>query len=290
MKKALKILSVLVVLALMIASVFFYSIYISVDRVKLNYTTLSSAKIPEEMNDIRIAYVTDIKYGSFMTKDRLTKMINKLNEAGCDIVLFGGDMFLEPATNAPDSDAAGAVTEILKSIDAPLGKFAVLGDQDLVNEETKTLVSNVLYNANFEIITNTSVRIRNHSNASIDLIGLDSLINGNPDEAAAFSTISENEFNIVLTHCPDMITKANFNTNYTDVMLSGHSLGGQIYLPLIGPMRTIEGAKKYPHGTYTINNTKLFVSNGLGTEGIDMRLFAPPEILMFRLQHTTTQS
>ena len=98
MKKLLKILSVLVILALLLAGVFFYSIYISVDRVSLNYTTLTSPKISADMNDIKIAMISDIKYNGFMGKDRLTKMINELNDANCDIVLFGGDMFDNPAT------------------------------------------------------------------------------------------------------------------------------------------------------------------------------------------------
>ena len=285
MKKLLKFLSVLVVIGLILAGVFFYSIFISVDRVELSYTTLTSTKIPEDMNDIKIAYLSDIKYNGFMNKDRLTKMINELNKAGCDIVLFGGDIFDAPAQKQPDSEAVKEVTQILKSIDAPLGKFAVLGDQDQVNDDIKNTVSNLLYQADFEILNNSAIRIRNHTKDSITLIGLDSIINGNPDPDAAFKSISEDEYNIVITHCPDTIANAEFNINYTDTMISGHSLGGQIYLPVIGALKTKEGATQYNHGSYTINKTKLFVSNGLGTEDIDMRMFAPPQILMFRLQH-----
>lgn len=285
MKKLLKILSVLVVIALIMAGVFFYSIYISVDRVSLNYTTLASPKISKDMDDIKIAMISDIKYNGFMKKDRLTKMINQLNEAGCDIVLFGGDMFDEPATHEPDSAMVKELTDILKSIDAPLGKFAVLGDQDQVNENVKNIVSDILYQSNFEILTNQSIRIRNHTKNSITLVGIDSLINGNPNPDSAFKGISEDEYNIVLTHCPDLISNADFNSNYVDAMFAGHSLGGQICLPLIGPLKTFEGAKSYTHGMYTVNKTKLFVSNGLGTVDIDMRLFAPPEIMIFRLQN-----
>ena len=272
-------------IALILAGVFFYSIYVSVDRVKLSFTTLASTKIPEDMNDIKIAYLSDIKYNGFMKKDRLTKMINKLNEAGCDIVLFGGDIFSDPASHEPDSEAVKEVTDILKSIDAPLGKFAVLGDQDQVNDHVKTIVSQILYQSNFEILDNSAIRIRNHTLDSITLIGLDSLINGEPDPATAMKSISEDEFNIVLTHCPDTITNTALNTNYIDVMVSGHSLGGQIYVPLLGGLKSADGASKYNHGTYSVNKTQLFVSNGLGTEDIDMRMFCPPEIMMFRLHH-----
>ena len=170
--------------------------------------------------------ISDIKYNGFMGKDRLTKMINELNDANCDIVLFGGDMFDNPATKEPDSAVVKELTDILKSIQAPLGKFAVLGDQDQVNDDVKNIVSDILYQSNFEILTNQAIRIRNHTKNSITLVGIDSLINGNPNPDSAFKTISEDEYNIVLTHCPDLISSADFNSNYVDAMFAGHSLGG----------------------------------------------------------------
>ncbi|MGX8851363.1 metallophosphoesterase [Amedibacillus sp. YH-ame10] len=289
-KRLLKIVSVLILLALVVAGVFFYSIYISVDRVNLSYQNLTSTKIPTEMNDIKIAYISDIKYNSFMNKERLTSMISELNDTGSDVVIFGGDMFDTPDKKAPDSTITAEITEILKSIDAPLGKFAVLGDQDLVNEETKTLVSSILYNSDFEIITNTIVRLRNQSNSSISLIGLDSLVNGTPDVASAFSKINNDEYNLLITHCPDLLKNNDINTQYIDTAITGHSLGGQIYLPLFGPLHTVTGAEKYNHGTYDINKMTLFVSNGLGTTETDMRLFAPPQILIFKLHHGTNKA
>ena len=125
-KKLLKIVSVLILLALIVAGVFFYSIYISVDRVNLSYQTISSSKIPEDMNDLKIAFISDIKYNEYMNKERLTSMISKLNTTGADVVIFGGDMFSNPQTKAPDSQMSKDLTTILKSIDAPLGKFAVM--------------------------------------------------------------------------------------------------------------------------------------------------------------------
>lgn len=286
-KKLLKIMSILILLALIVAGVFFYSIYVSVDRVNISYQNIASSKIPEDMNDLKIAFITDIKYNEFMNKNRLTKMINKLNDTGADVVIFGGDMFSDPDKKAPDSQMQKDLTTILKGIDAPLGKFAVLGDEDEVDNTTKKLVSSILYDSDFEVLTNTSVRIRNKSDSSITLVGLDSLINGTPDAGKAMKKISEKEFNILVTHCPDVIKTSELNTQYINLIMTGHSLGGQIYIPIIGPTRSIKGAQTYNHGEYTLNNgTRLFVSNGLGTKGIDMRFMAPPQILLFRLQNS----
>lgn len=284
-KRLLKLVSILVLIAIVIAGVFLYSIYVSVDKVSLNYETLSSTKIPTSLNDTKIAFISDIKYNEFMDKERLTTMINEVNEAGVDIVIFGGDVFRDPLHNKPDSQDIRDLTKILKSMKAPLGKFAVLGEEDLSDKTVKSKVESLLFNSDFEIITNTNIRIRNDSSTGINLIGLDSLLKGNPNTDKAMKKITSDSFNILVTHCPDSINDNDLNSKYIDVMLSGHSLGGQIYIPILGSLHSIDGAKSYYHGNYTINDTTLYVSNGLGTTEMDMRLFCPPEVLIFRLQH-----
>ena len=251
----------------------------------LSYQTISSSKIPEDMNDLKIAFISDIKYNEYMNKERLTNMISKLNTTGADVVIFGGDMFSNPQTQAPASQMSKDLTTILKSIDAPLGKFAVLGDEDLANDKTKKIVSQILYDSDFEILSDTSIRLRNKGDSSISLIGLNNMLNGDPQPDRAMKKVSEDEFNILVTHCPDIVKTSGINTKYLNLIIAGHSLGGQIYLPLLGPLHTMEGAATYNHGSYDINGTSLYVSNGLGTKDIDMRLLAPPQILVFRLQH-----
>lgn len=286
-RKLLKIVSVLICIALVIAGIFFYSIYISVDRVSLSYETISSNKIPESMNDITIAFISDIKYNEFMDKTRLSNMISKLTTTSPDIVIFGGDMFSEPDKNVPDSQMSKDITTILKSIEAPLGKFTILGDQDNVNEDVKKIVSQILYDSDFEVLSDSAIRLRNENSDSISLIGLNNLINGDPKPENAMKNVNENEFNILVTHCPDAVSKSGINLEYIDIALAGHSLGGQIYLPVLGPIYTEEGATTYNRGQYDINGSKLYVSNGLGTSKIDMRLMTPPQVLIFRLQHTS---
>lgn len=286
-KKLLKMLSILLLIALLIAGVFIYSIYISVDKVTLTYESIASPKIPTSLNNAKIAFISDIKYNEYMNKERLTKMMEKLNGEKVDVVIFGGDIFSNADKKAPDSQSVREVTTILKNIKAPLGKFAVLGEEDLVNKDNKTKVTNILFNSDFEILTNANIHLRKESNSSINLIGIDSLINGNPKPESAMNKISDTSFNILISHCPDIVNDVDINIKYIDLILSGHSLGGQIYIPIIGPLHRIDGAKSYNRGTYDIDGTTLSVSNGLGTKDIDMRLFSPPEILIYRLVHST---
>ncbi len=91
----------------------------------------------------------------------------------------------------------------------------------------------------------------------------------------------DNLYTIVLTHEPDN-TKKIIN-NKPDLILAGHSLNGQIRLPLIGGLKKFESAKKYSNSKYKINDTTLFVSNGLGTTNQEFRLFNHPSINFYRL-------
>lgn len=283
-KRILRIFSIILLLFLCISGIFLYGIYVTVENVTLTYQTMYSDLIPDSMVDKTIAYISDIQYNEYMNKERLTKMIDKYNKSSADIVIFGGDLFSNPDQNPPDSQVVLELTEILKTIKAPLGKFAVLGESDQVNDETKAIAEQILFDSDFEIITNSSVKVRNNDTYGISLIGIDSEINGSPEPDLAFQNISEDTFNIMVTHCPDTVNRNDINIQYLNLILAGHSLGGQIYLPLLGPLQRSEGAHSYPHGLYNISGKTLIVSNGLGTKNYDMRLFAPPQIIMIRLQ------
>lgn len=284
-KKLLKIVSILLLMSLCAAGIFFYSIFISVERLNVQYETITSTKIPIDLHDVKIGFISDLEYNHFMNKERLTNMIRTINAAKPDVIIFGGDIFNLPLTYVPDENIKQEITQLLKTIQAPLGKFAVYGEQDKIDETTLDMVSDILYASDFEILTNTSVKIRNGSSASVTLIGLDSLINGTVDFTQAFNNVSSTDFNILAAHCPDTIVTEGFPNSSVDLMLAGHSHSAQIYIPLLGSISSDEGAKRYNHGKHTIQGTLLHISNGLGTSTMDMRLFSPPQMLVYRLQH-----
>lgn len=283
-RKLLKIVSTLLFIALCIAGLFFYSIYVSVERLNVQYEVISSTKIPADLHNVKIAFISDLEYNRFMDKERLTNMITTINTAKPDVVIFGGDIFNLPLTYVPNDATKQEVSQLLKDIDAPLGKFAVLGEQDNVDENIRTMVTDILYASDFELINNTSIRIRNGTSESVTLIGLDSQLNGTIDIDKAFNNVSPEEFNILVTHCPDTVTLEELPKTNIDLMFAGHSHSSQIYIPFLGPLSSEEGAIRYNHGKYLINNLTLHVSNGMGTSTMDMRLFSPPQMLVYRLQ------
>lgn len=282
MKKVIKFLSFLLLITCIIAGMVFYGTFVSVKNMNIVNTTITSHKIPDELNNFKIAFISDIHYGSYMNQERLKEMFYKINQAKPDVILLGGDLFDDPSTYPVTDEKREELIQLLKSLEAPYGKFAVLGEEDHHSSLNDSIL-NILYYGDFEMLVNQSVLLRKGSSLPINLVGIDSLIKGQPDITSAMANIDTANFTIILTHAPDIVSQL---PKYgSDLILAGHSHGGQISLPFIGPINKIEGAKTYNYGTYYLNQSTLIVSNGLGTSHVDLRLFAPPQCHMIRLSN-----
>lgn len=281
LKKIIKILSVMLIIACIFAGMIFYGTFVSVRRVNIVNQTVISNKIPDDLNNMKIALISDIHYNSFMDFERLSGMIDKINAASPDVILFAGDLFDKPDKLAVNETTREELIYLLKTLEAPYGKFAVLGESDHASKSLEEAMQNIFYYADFELLNNSSVLLHKDGTHSINLIGIDSQIGGKPDINKAMENIDTNNFTIVLTHAPDLVSSLPLNS--IDLVVAGHSHGGQIALPFFGPVLRKDGARKYTHGTTTINNTVIMVGNGLGTTDFDIRLFAPPQCIMIRL-------
>lgn len=281
LKKIIKILSGLLIVACIFAGMIFYGTFVSVKRVNIVNQTVFSNKIPDECNNMKIALISDIHYNSFMDFERLSGMIDKINAASPDIILFAGDLFDKPDQIAVNETTREELIYLLKTLEAPYGKFAVLGEADHASKSLEEAMQNIFYYADFELLNNSSVLLHKDGLHSMNLIGIDSQIGGKPDINKAMENIDTNNFTIVLTHAPDLASSLPLNS--IDLVVAGHSHGGQIAIPFFGPVLRKDGARKYTHGTTTVNNTVIIVGNGLGTSDVDMRLFAPPQCIMIRL-------
>lgn len=278
MKRLIKVLAILCLVCGFIAAIVFYGTEIAVKNIMIENKTIESKKINEDIN-LKIAYISDIHYNHFMNKERLEKMIEQINNNKPDIILFGGDVFDNPSKYPIDEKIENEIIELLQSLHAEYGKFAVLGEEDYDPQVNN--IHQILFKGDFEVLTNKQIFITKDGKNMINLIGIDSLVGGNPDIETSFANVDTKLFTIVLTHAPDIISQ--LPTNEIDLVLAGHSHGGQINIPFIGSLKKIEGAKTYSQGDYYINQTQLIVSNGLGTTESDIRIFADPECHMIRI-------
>ncbi len=278
-----KIVLILAAIALLISLSAYDAFYSAPSRITVRYETLQSIYIPDQLDDVQILFFSDLKYGTYMDQERTQKVIDHINDLAPDAVIFGGDLFEDTVEGQSEEDLT-FLTEELKQIEAPLGKFAVLGDTDCVTQERQDAVRAVLYDADFEVLDNTSIRLHNSGSQAITLVGLQNLVNGSPDVDSAFANVSPTSYSLVVCHTPD--EAGNVPTDRTNYFLAGHSLGGQAYWGL-GALYTPAGAEMYLRGRHTISDAfTLDITTGVGTTMADVRFLADAELVVYTLKHT----
>lgn len=251
-----------------------YGFFINPKDFKLVENQIKIEGLVDSFDGFKIIQISDLLLGSTKFPDDLEEIVNQINEINPDIIVFTGDLFGEEYL--PNEDDKNTIKDYLKSLDCSLYKYAVMGDNDQENIET---FQEIMKEADFNILDNESTYLFYKDNSPIKITGLT-----NTDEitkSIAMSEEIETTLNLVLTHFPDNIDA--ISEYDIDLVLAGHSLKGQIRLPLFGGIMKKDGANNYLDDHYQVGNTLLYVSGGLGTEKIQFRLFNKPEINLYRL-------
>ena len=279
-KKLVKTIVKTTLLIITLSFLFFaYTTYISTTKVHVREYRINNKKIPESFNGIKIIHFSDLHYGTTIDYNNLKKIIKKINDRKPDMVVFTGDL-IDDDYNISSKEQE-KLTNLLNQINATLGKYAVLGDED------KDKYNIILNQSNFNILNNDYDLIYNNANKPILLIGLESLTTGNQDIEKAYSYFKQESHNssiytIGIVHEPD---SASYMINKTDLILSGHTHNGNIRIPILNyPLIKVSGGKKYNKDYYKIGKTELYISSGLGTDNsTGIRLFCRPTISLYRL-------
>ena len=219
---------------------------------------------------LRIAFASDFHAGPTTPSHLLDAAIERLVDARPDVLLLGGDFVSYRAEDARP------LAERLGAIDAPLGRYAVLGNHD--HHADGRAVAALLEGHGVTMLTNRSVRLPEPFEA-VRLCGLDDHTAGEPDANAAFRDAAP--VRVVLMHGPAGLL--DIGRHAFDVALCGHTHGGQVALPNGWPLLTACGplSRQYSAGRYELDGGRtLFVSRGVGYSALPIRLNAPPAITL----------
>ena len=278
-----KFLIILLIFFIIITSLLLYSRFISTSGLKIKEYKIVNNKIIDEYHGLKIVHLSDIHYGSTISEKELENIVNKVNELNPDIVVLTGDLIDERLEYNQDE-----IINQLKRIEAKLGKYAISGNHDKPLDDYNYIIKE----SKFKILDNTYELVYNNSNQPIIISGISTCSEDNSNlgiKTEQFDKYISNLkaddikpiYSILLIHEPDFID--NINTNNYDLILAGHSHGGQIRLPFIGKIITPYGAKKYYDEYYKIDNTDLYISSGLGTSQLKFRLFNKPSFNFYRI-------
>jgi predicted MPP superfamily phosphohydrolase len=236
---------------------------------------IESPDIPESLKGMRIAFITDIHHTEIYPRDRVRDLVEKVNGLKPDIILLGGDYvnkspkFIEPCF------------EELAQLEAPYGKFGVLGNHD--HWESATLTKICMDKAGIKRLDNKSEWI-NKDGQRIKIGGVGDIWEDKQELDKTIFDVEEKDFVILLSHNPDYAER--IKTTKIDLVLSGHTHGGQVTLfGLWAPFIPSGYGEKYKTGIIKTDYTEVLVSNGVGYVGyLPVRFFARPQIVVVELK------
>ena len=274
------IISILAILCL-ISIIVYKSVYYNPHNITIRTEELKSNKINSSLNGTKLVYFTDLHFGEFTNQDDTNKCIDLINKLDPDIVVFGGDLIDNYSSSNISQEQIQFLANSLKNITATQGKYYLLGNHDLESAASKEVVESILLAADFFPLVNKNYKIYNKTNSFFNIVGLDSLLKGNPNNEEAFNNIDSSKYTITFTHCPDLFK--DLPLDKTDYVISGHSHGGQIYVPLFENLYRASGCKEFFHGKHKKSATTLDISNGVGLTNYSIRFQANAEIILYKL-------
>ena len=239
--------------------------FYGVSQIVTKEYSIISKEIPRGFDGMKIVQISDIHYGTTINESSLKKMVNKVNQLKPDIIVFTGDLVAKGIN--PTDKIKAEITVNLSKLKAPIGKYAIASNEDLESDSFYDLITN----SGFTLLNNEAKLIYINDDEPIELVGISNINNK--------IELTDN-YKIALIHKPDDFDNIK-NDNY-NIVMAGHNHGGIIRLPFLGGLINIEGAKKYHNDYYEIDNTKLYVSSGLGTSNINFRIFNQPSINLYR--------
>lgn len=272
---------IILLLTALISSFYFFNTYVSTAKLIVKENRIVDSKIPNSFNGLKIIQFSDLHYGSNIFIKQVNSLVKTINRRKPDIVVFTGDL-IDKNYDLSSKEQEKLIKELNK-IETTIGKYAVIGDEDKDNFIT------ILNQSNFSILNNSYDLIYKDSNKPLLLIGISSLLNKKANIDEAYSYFNQEIYNseiytVSIMHEPDLVD--NIIPKYkSDLFLAGHSHNGNIILPFFGNIDKIEGAKIYNQGFYQLDNSKLYISSGVGTNGNGVRLFCQPSINFFRLSN-----
>lgn len=244
---------------------------------------VSLRRLPRAFDGFTIAQISDFHYGE-MCAIPIRRAVEILKKLQPDMVALTGDFVTVPMLSnylrkKQAAESAEPCARVLSELHPRAGMFAVLGNHDVDSDHQ--WITEIIESKGIPVLRNRSLAIEKDG-ARFWLAGVDDALVGRPDLELALHDVPSGEPVILLAHEPDFADETARQP--IDLQLSGHSHGGQIWLPVVGAPWLPPLGRLYPRGLRKIGDLTLYTNIGLGTIRLPVRLNCPPEITMLRLR------
>jgi len=252
-------------------------------RLEMTRLVVTCDRLPAGTPPLRILHISDLHIERLSLRE---KQLPALMEAAApDFILLSGDYV--NTSNKTDPIAHQHVRELLGKLSAPGGVFAVLGSPRV---DLRDIVAPLFEDSGVRLLRDELIELSGPDGQAIRLVGLDCHHDDLAGDVEALDTLPINGAGngplILLYHSPELMPRAV--EREIDLYLCGHTHGGQVRLPLVGPVVTSSKlGRRYVMGHYHEGRTHLYVSRGVGFEGMGaprVRFLCPPEITLITLE------
>ena len=250
-----------------------YPVLIERTSVQINRYKIPVDKLPSGFHGFTIAQLTDMHLGFLVSESFVEGIVQKTNELRADVIVCTGDYVHQRNTK----EEIDKVWPILSKLEAQEGVYSVLGNHDHWADFDRSLYwlertgQGLRHDCKPIYRDRDRILIGGAGDYWEDELGIDK----------TFACSDENDFKILLSHNPDSVD-TEFNTPLS-LVVSGHTHGGQIVIPFIGPPVLPVMNKKYSSGLISTPRTQLFISRGIGWAIYPVRLNCYPEIAVLEL-------
>ncbi len=250
--------------------------------------------LPASFDGYKVAVIADLHLGLYTKEKQISRLYNVLDEQNPDIVVIVGDhIYSAPgAFGHYNPKNLEIIKSVFSKISSKYPTYAVNGNHD--NKENKDDIIAATIESGVVFLDNQYTWLTNANNIEerIYISGVGDLDTDMVDFTSALEDVDKNDFSIMLSHNPSVIGLATNSGNpshdtYIDLMLAGHTHGGQINLGSVMDSMFEPGHK---YGLKRYNNTELYVTSGVGVVLLPIRFNAPAEVAFITLRSSKTES
>jgi predicted MPP superfamily phosphohydrolase len=257
------------------------------ERLELETTNhrVELERMPRGFDGFRIAQLSDIHIGPYMTASEIRQVVETTNRLKADLILLTGDYVIW------DGATQYAAVDSLSGLRAPYGVFGCLGNHDAWAHVTDS-ISQLFQARGTRILRSERAAIRAGGD-EINLIGVDYQTHHPAGERyegivreyleGVEPLVRRDTVNLLMSHNPNTFDRAA--AMGIDLSLAGHTHGGQVTLEFISPeLCPSRLVTSYIKGWFQKPGGRMYVNRGIGTIGVPMRMGAPPEITVYELK------
>jgi hypothetical protein len=264
------------------AGMAFYSGEIARHEISVVTRPIAINNLPAAFQNFRIIQISDIHYEEYAEPSFVARVIGQVNALAPDLVVLTGDyVSFGPLGRSFALGAMERCAEQLSHV-ACARRYAVMGNHDSVLGAPT--IRPILAAVGIPLLVNEHVPIE-RGGERLWLSGIHDPVTHVPNLETAIPERPDGPV-LLMSHGPDYADEVLIHPRgrLVDLMISGHTHGGQVRIPFVPPVHLPEGGRKYIEGLFRFGKMQLYVNRGIGTTGLPLRLNCPPEITLMKLE------